>query len=93
MKTIESCSCGGTIDTDDSQALTTWREAHSGCQPVPPGPCWNDSGVILPNSLEFTYRCDLLAGHEGAHQADRGPWSGEAIWPSSDDERAEAVDR
>lgn len=47
--------------------------------PVPPGPCWHDSGVKWPDQTA-SLRCELLAGHAGAHQADRGPRGGTAVW-------------
>lgn len=51
--------------------------------PVPPGPCWADSGHTWPGVAEgTTVRCDLLAGHAGAHQADRGSMGGTAVWPN-----------
>lgn len=47
--------------------------------PVPPGPCWHDSGVTWPGETA-SVRCELLAGHDGAHQADRGSRGGTAVW-------------
>jgi hypothetical protein len=50
---------------------------------VPPGPCWADSGITWPNSVATT-RCELLAGHAGAHQADRGLMGGTAVWTDAE---------
>lgn len=47
--------------------------------PVEPGPCWHDSGVNIPTS-DATYRCELKAGHLGAHECGRG--NGHAVWPA-----------
>jgi len=48
---------------------------------VPPGPCWADSGIAWPEMPDgVTVRCDLLAGHAGAHEADRGVRGGTAVW-------------
>lgn len=46
--------------------------------PPPPGPCWHDSGITWPDG--FRPRCELLAGHDGAHQCDRGSKGGTAVW-------------
>lgn len=46
---------------------------------VPPGPCWHDSG-FRKLGTSGTYRCTLLAGHAGAHEADRGSLGGTATW-------------
>lgn len=62
-------------------------EAHAEIQrlrpTVPPGPCWADSGVIWPGRVATT-RCDLRAGHAGAHEADRGDLGGHAVWTDSE---------
>lgn len=47
--------------------------------PVDPGPCWADSGIVWPGR-NFSTRCDLRAGHLGAHEADRGSMGGTAVW-------------
>lgn len=50
---------------------------------IPPGPCWADSGHRWPGMAEgTTVHCDLLAGHAGAHEADRGAMGGTAVWPN-----------
>lgn len=46
---------------------------------VEPGPCWHDSGVNIPTS-DVNYRCELKAGHLGAHECERG--NGSAVWPA-----------
>ena len=73
--------------------------------PVPPGPCWHDSGITWPSGERP--RCELLAGHAGAHAWKR-PNGGEAVWtdtapnepsegpppnvlPTQDDEPSETV--
>lgn len=48
---------------------------------IPPGPCWNDSGVTWPNGERPC--CELLAGHDGAHTWKR-PLGGEAVWTDAD---------
>jgi hypothetical protein len=45
---------------------------------VPPGPCWHDSGITWPDG--FRPRCELRAGHAGAHECDRGAMGGTAVW-------------
>lgn len=47
--------------------------------PVPPGPCWHDSGTTWSGET-YSVHCELLAGHDGAHQADRGSRGGTAVW-------------
>ena len=49
------------------------------------GACWHDSGHDGPTGR---FRCELLAGHAGAHQDDRGTWGGKAIWPNETEEDA-----
>lgn len=44
------------------------------------GPCWHDSGYDWPNGGRP--RCELLAGHAGAHTW-RNPHGGEAVWVES----------
>lgn len=46
--------------------------------PVPPGPCWNDSGSVWFGNRP---RCELLAGHAGAHVWRDGN-GGERVWPN-----------
>ena len=45
--------------------------------PIPPGPCWHDSGTEWWTGERP--RCELLAGHAGAHTWTR-PGGGEAVW-------------
>lgn len=45
--------------------------------PVEPGLCWHDSGF-------GGFRCELRAGHAGAHEADRGSLGGSAVWLDED---------
>lgn len=45
---------------------------------VEPGLCWHDSGIVWPNST--SPRCELRAGHAGAHECDRGGMGGTAVW-------------
>lgn len=50
------------------------------------GPCWADSGHSWPGMPDgVTVRCDLPAGHAGAHEADRGSMGGTAVWPNDDE--------
>lgn len=53
--------------------------------PVPPGPCWNDSGIPTKfgGDQAFTVRCELLAGHAGAHEASR-QFGGTSVWPNEE---------
>lgn len=61
---------------------------HSGS--ASPGPCWADSGVSWPEMPDgTTVHCDLLAGHAGAHQAERGQMGGIAVWPREDGQTVE----
>ena len=46
--------------------------------PVEPGLCWHDPGITWPNSI--SPRCELRAGHAGAHECDRGSMGGTATW-------------
>lgn len=46
--------------------------------PVPPGPCWAESPLVWPGR-EHGPRCDLLAGHDGAHTAD----GGKCVWSNT----------
>lgn len=45
---------------------------------VEPGLCWHDSGIGL--SDRDTWRCELKAGHLGAHECERN--GGTAVWPA-----------
>ena len=63
-------------------AISVTRQCAGAMGEVPPGPCWHDSGHSWPGET-FTVRCDLLAGHAGAHQAER-PMGGTAVWTSDD---------
>lgn len=49
---------------------------------VEPGPCWHASTYTGPGDTEF--RCELRAGHLGAHECDRGSWGGNAVWTEAD---------
>lgn len=51
--------------------------------PVEPGPCWADSGFVWPGR-DISTRCDLRAGHAGAHEADRGSMGGTAVWTDAE---------
>lgn len=44
---------------------------------VPPGQCWSDRGSL---GEVGSFRCELLAGHAGAHQANGGSWCGRVTW-------------
>lgn len=88
----ESCGCGSAVWTDDADVVIEWRANHR-CTFVPPGPCYHDSGVDVavirdigepPGPPTYTWRCELLAGHAGAHQADRGRL-GVGVWPNEDE--------
>jgi hypothetical protein len=50
-----------------------------------PGPCWHDSGIydwaLSHNPNGATIRCQLDAGHAGAHTWGR-PHGGQAVWPN-----------
>lgn len=88
----ETCSCGASVSTDDPEVVLEWRENHR-CTIVPPGQCLHDSGTPIrigwPQTEADdlgTYRCDLLAGHAGAHQCDRGRL-GAGVWPNEDERR------
>ena len=75
----ETCACGATlsyIGNDPSAAARRFREGHNCSQPTPPGPCWHDSGVTWPSGERP--RCELLAGHAGAHTCRSG--HGESVW-------------
>lgn len=50
---------------------------------VEPGVCWAESGVVWPGR-DFSTRCELRAGHAGAHEADRGSMGGTATWTDAD---------
>lgn len=84
----ETCGCGASLTFDGFQTATAskWRREHR-CSVVTPGPCWNQprDTPTWPNGREI--RCDLLAGHEGAHQADRGPLGGTAVWANEGDDQ------
>lgn len=54
---------------------------------VPPGSCWHDSGFPVPGVGVQNYRCTLLAGHAGAHEADRGSLGGTATWTDEEARR------
>ncbi len=60
---------------------------------VPPGPCWAPSPAVWPDG--FARRCELRAGHAGAHECDRGSMGGTVVWMSTGqseaDIRAEAI--
>lgn len=45
---------------------------------IEPGVCWHDSGVTWHGETATT-RCELRAGHTGAHECVR-PWGGTATW-------------
>lgn len=64
--------------------------------PVEPGACWHDSGVEWPDGT--TPRCELKAGHVGAHEWQR-PSGGTATWletapttPTAEDDGRARVD-
>jgi hypothetical protein len=50
---------------------------------VEPGVCWAESGIVWPGR-DFSTRCELRAGHAGAHEADRGSMGGTATWTDAD---------
>ena len=85
----ETCSCGATFTTTGvtsagcDYSAKKWREQHRCSSPPTPGPCWDDSGVTLPGVLHETVRCELLAGHAGAHEATR-PNGGTSVWTSGE---------
>lgn len=53
---------------------------------VPPGPCWHNSGVTWPGQ-SFPVRCELLAGHAGAHEAE-GRVGGHVVWTNEEADHA-----
>ncbi|WP_232676709.1 hypothetical protein [Nocardioides sp. R-C-SC26] len=53
-----------------------------------PGLCWNDSGVTWPDG--FNPRCELRAGHAGAHESNRNGRGGQTVW-LDDEQRSVAV--
>lgn len=57
-----------------------------GSTDVPPGPCWHDPGVTWPDGRQP--RCELLAGHAGAHVWDQGTSGGTAVWTDEGGERS-----
>lgn len=83
-------------DLDPALDRTTWRAAWLAAariveeaKPlVPPGPCWHNSGVTWPGQ-NFPVRCDLLAGHDGAHKAP-GRMGGEVVWTNEESTHAHA---
>ncbi len=81
MSTVhETCACGATFDYDGTQATTMtgrWRKEHR-CTIPEAGSCFHDPGVTWPNGDHP--RCELRAGHTGAHECDRGSYIGKAIW-------------
>lgn len=54
---------------------------------VAPGPCWAAPSARQLGSNTIPVRCELLAGHAGAHQCDRGHLGGTWTWP--EDEQAD----
>lgn len=85
----EKCGCGASVTYDGIQALnavTQWRREHQ-CSVVTPGLCWNQpkGTPTWPHGGEI--RCGLRAGHEGAHEADRGPLGGTAVWTNEGDDQ------
>lgn len=81
-------SITGLDAVEAARLLVAERDALTARPTVPPGPCWHDAGVDWPNGVRP--RCDLLAGHEGAHQADRGLMGGTAVWPAAEPTRPAA---
>lgn len=80
---IETCACGATFRVTAwppaaQNAAKAWRTQHKCSQPIPSGPCWHDSGMGLPGLP--TWRCELKAGHLGAHECERH--NGTAVWPA-----------
>jgi len=61
----------------DALASDVMRDAKGG---VAPGPCWDNPGITWPNG--GSPRCELRAGHAGAHECDRGSLGGTAVWTS-----------
>lgn len=49
---------------------------------VPPGPCWHNSGGVAWPGQNHPVRCELLAGHVGAHEAE-GRAGGHVVWEHS----------
>lgn len=47
--------------------------------PVAPGLCWAESDIVLPGH-KFAIRCDLRAGHDGAHEANRRSMGVLTVW-------------
>lgn len=85
MSTInETCGCGATFSASDSSAYligiaaSKWRETHVHPTSPKPGPCWATAAVLWPNGV--VPRCELEAGHAGAHECDRGSMGGTAVW-------------
>lgn len=69
---------------DNPSGLYATCAGHSGAaSEVAPGPCWHDSGQpwIGGNPGAGNIRCELLAGHAGAHVAKRTA-GGESVWPN-----------
>lgn len=87
IEVTESCRCGATVAGRGLDGFY-FRKAHAACREAwvaslavtkpPPGPCWHDSGVTWPGEAQ-SVRCELLAGHDGAHTAKR-PNGGESVW-------------
>lgn len=63
-----------------THAVLALAEAHA-APAVEPGPCWHDSGITWPNGV--APRCELRAGHAGAHECSRGAMGGTAVWTAT----------
>lgn len=79
----ETCACGARMQwTGDSayakSAAAAFREQHQHAPAIEPGLCWAEGGVMWPNGI--TPRCELRAGHDGAHECGRGSMGGTAVW-------------
>lgn len=84
----ERCGCGASIrvtSTLVSSVLSRWREEHHCSLPPVPGQCASAAAVIWPGGV--TPRCELRAGHTGAHECDRGSMGGTAIWIEDEEKR------
>ncbi len=99
MRIQETCGCGARVTIDEQMtgyanlAAGKWRKQHA-CTIAPPGPCAHDPGVVWPTGIKP--RCELRAGHEGAHECDRGAMGGNSTWgetnPDAPEQRAERAE-